>query len=79
MTLPLEQSTILIIDGMVRVAGVFPIAVTTTSKVRVASAFETNLTFYEMSKLWNMVASLPTIEYEESPQSGLLYVYGVST
>ena len=44
MTFPLEQSTILIIDGMVSVAGTSPIAVITKSKERIASTFEINLT-----------------------------------
>ena len=58
MTFPFEQSTILIVDGIVSVAGVFPIAVITTSKERFASALDMNLTF-EVSKI---VASLPIIE-----------------
>ena len=71
-TFPLEQLTILIVDGIVNVAGVLPIAVTTTLKVSVASEFEVNLTFEEL----NILASLPIIEYAESPQSGLLKVNG---
>ena len=43
---------------MVSVDGVFPIAVTTTSKERVASALDTNLTLF----VSNIVASLPVIE-----------------
>ena len=46
----------------------FPIAVTTRLNVKVASAFDINLTIVES----NILASLPDIEYEESPQSGLL-------
>ena len=72
MKLPFEQSTIFIIEGIVNVAGVFPIAVTTTLKERDASAFDVNLTFV----VSNMLASLPIIEYAESPQSGLLNVNG---
>ena len=48
MILPLEQSTILIVDGIVNVAGVFPIAVTTKLKERFASAFDVNLTFVKL-------------------------------
>ena len=70
--MPFEQSTILIVDGMVNVAGVFPIAVIFKLKVRDASALDVNLTFV----LSNILASLPIIEYAESPQSGLLNVYG---
>ena len=58
MTLPLEQLTILIVDGIIKVAGVFPIAVTFTLKVRVVSALEVNLTLFESK----MLASLPIIE-----------------
>ena len=59
---------------MVFVAGVLPIAVIIKLKERVASAFDENLTLF----VSNMVASLPDIEYAESPQSGLLYVYEAS-
>ena len=45
MILPFEQSTIFISDGIVNVAGVFPIAVTTKLKARDASVIEKNLTF----------------------------------
>ena len=72
MILPFEQSTIFISDGIVNVAGVFPIAVTTKLKARNASAFDVNLTFV----VSNMLASLPIIEYAESPQSGLPNVNG---
>ena len=65
---PLEQSTIFIVDGIVSVAGVFPIAVTTKSKLRVASVFEVNLTL----SISNIFASPPIIEYDDSPQSCLL-------
>lgn len=58
-TFPIAQSTILMIDGIVFVAGVLPIAVTTKLKVRVASALEINLTFVVST----MLASLPIIEY----------------
>ena len=57
-TFPLEQLTILIIDGMVSIAGVIPIAVTTKLKERVASVSEVNLTLF-VSKI---VASFPDIE-----------------
>ena len=56
--MPFEQSTILIIDGIVSFAGVFPMAVTTKLKERVASTFEVNLTFVELY----MVAPAPVIE-----------------
>ena len=58
MILPLEQFTILIVDGMVSIAGVIPIAVTTKLKERVASVSEVNLTLF-VSKI---VASFPDIE-----------------
>ena len=57
-TFPLEQSTILITDGMLKVAGVFPIAVTTKLKERVASTFDMNLTLVEPY----ILAPLPDIE-----------------
>lgn len=41
---PLEQSTIVIIVGILKVDGVLPIAVTTKLKVNTASAFEGNIT-----------------------------------
>lgn len=41
-TFPFEQSTILMVVGKERVAGVFPIAVITRLNERDASAFEVN-------------------------------------
>ena len=46
------------IDGIINVAGVIPIAVTTKLNERVASTFDVNLTFV----VSNIVASLPDIE-----------------
>ena len=45
MMFPLEQSTILMVDGMVKVAGVIPTAVTNRLNERLASTFEVNLTY----------------------------------
>ena len=69
-TFPLEQSTILIVDEMISFAGVFPIAVTTKLNDRSASALDVNLTLFTL----NILASLPRIEYPESPQSDLLKI-----
>lgn len=69
-TLPLEQLTIFIIEGIISYAGVFPTADMTKLKERVASAFETNLTLL----ISYILASLPTIEYDENPQYYLLKV-----
>ena len=56
--LPLEQSTIFITEGIVSVAGVLPIAVTTKLNERVASTFDINLTFVDPY----ILAPLPDIE-----------------
>ena len=57
-TLPFEQSTILIVDGIVSVAGVFPIAVTIRLNDKVVSALDVNLTYVVST----MLASLSIIE-----------------
>lgn len=70
--MPLEQSTIFMIVGRLRVAGEFPMAVTYKLKNRVYSIF---VGIYTVSVL-TMIAPEPTIEYDERPQSGLLKVKG---
>lgn len=55
---PLEQSTILITVGKVRVAGLLPIAVTIRLKDKVASLFVTN----SILSLSTIVAPEPEME-----------------
>ena len=72
MLLPVEQFTILIDVGIVREAGVFPIAVMTRSKPKETSELDVNLTLL-ISKI---EAPVPDIEYWKIPQSGLENVNG---